>query len=359
MNAPFGITRLLKRRKTTGLVILCATKNLGFTTSSDPSPDFIQDDPVKYFIQQPGKEKTIYRSYEISYYAALLRGSCVNLSCRFNHNTLHHSVILALVILLGIISGCATVEKPPSLPLPAPSTGRFLDIQKSYAPTGEETLALRKLPVNSSDAVSPFVSSADVYIIVHPGYGIFFQNLLRDKHAESKYILLNKQFENETAFISSKAASGATIILILPGNFETESVAPQSFISYLNRTAGPGPSVFYMTTKSSSSGNIAKDDMINLVTFLYNVKAERVMVGGGYIGRCQKEFHNELTSFLPKLVYIVPEISTISPEDISALKATTIFESIQQQNYTLVNQFIDRRSGNASTNILSILPPQN
>lgn len=284
----------------------------------------------------------------------------MKLSYRYNHNALHRKAVLILVI-LAVISGCATGNGPSSPVSAGPagsvvSVGPFGDILESYAPTGEP-LHVKELPRSSPRAQRPVADASDVYIIVHPGYGVFFQDLVKEKHAESKYLLLHKQFENEAAFLTSRAASGATIILVLPGNFMTESVAPESFVSYLNKTA-KGPSVYYMTSKTSNSGHIDKDVMIDLFAFLKSVKAERIMIGGGYVGRCQGEFFSELTSYgSAEGTYIVPEISTISPVDITAQEASDAFEAMQFQNYTLVSRFIGKKTKNVKPNILSISPP--
>jgi hypothetical protein len=113
-----------------------------------------------------------------------------------------------------------------------------------------------------------------------------------------------------------------------------------------------------MTSKTSSSGDIATDDMVKLFEFLKSVKAERIMVGGGYVGRCQGEFFSELTSYRStEGTYIVPEISTISPVDISAQEAAEAFEAMQLQNYSLVRRFIGKKAKNAKANILSIPSP--
>ena len=260
-----------------------------------------------------------------------------------------YRALLVLVILVAL-SFCSVIDNPASAASP------FAKITDNYAATGEP-LKIKKLPGNSTTLSSSPTGSADVYIMVHPGYGVFFQSRPGETDGDAKYLLLNQQFENEIEFISSKAASGATMILVLPGQFETEGVAPRSFISYLNKTAGIGPALYYMTSKSTNSGNIVADDMINLATFLLGVKAERIMVGGGFIGRCQKEFFNELTSYLSKnIVYIVPEISTISPEDISAREASAILEGMRRQNYSLVKQFIDKKAKDSAANVLSIPP---
>ncbi len=300
--------------------------------------------------------KSVYKKNKMSYYAATFygNGSGMKLSSPiYKYNAPHRGLVLVLVI-LAVISGCATGNGASS-PVSAVSVGPFGDILKSYAPTGEP-LNIKKLPADSTGS-PPVVSAADVYIIVHPGYGVFFQNLAKENHAESKYLLLNKQFENEAAFISSRAAAGATIILVLPGNFMTESVAPESFVSYLNKTA-KGPSVYYITSKTSSSGEIAADDTLNVFAFLLRVKAERIMIGGGYVGRCQGEFYYDMISYgNAERTYIVPEISTISPVDITAQEASDAFEAMQFQNYTLVSRFIGKKAKNAKPNILSIPQP--
>ncbi len=190
--------------------------------------------------------------------------------------------------------------------------------------------------------------------MVHPGYSLFFRDANHSQYPEAKYALLSRQFDNEARFIARAARADKVVILIIPGNYGTESIAPLSYISYLNETAGPGQSVFYLLSESASNGTVSMNDMVELYHFLNRFKAGRVMVGGGFIGRCQREFYNQLTVYYNKMTaYIVPEISTISPDDISEEEAGKILEGIEQQDYTSVRSFINKKLDGAA-NFLSI-----
>ncbi len=214
---------------------------------------------------------------------------------------------------------------------------------------------LTKIPAPLASTNRPALAS-EIYVIVHPAYGVFFQNLDREQLAEVKYRLLKKQFETEKKFIAEQAASGATLILVLPGK-TADGDFPRTYPfyrSYLNTTAGTGSSVFFIYSDTSSSGAIPQDEMMSLYYFIRGLKPARVMVAGGYIGRCQREFYNELTNYIEKTqVFIVPQLSTISPDDVTEEEAEQILRGLEQQDYSLVKKFIDKRTG-ATVNILPL-----
>jgi hypothetical protein len=231
---------------------------------------------------------------------------------------------------------------------------RFTDIIGSY-PETQEPLRIRKLTGSSLSSLPDLQASSDIFIIVHPAYSLFFHDKNRSKYLEAKFDLMSAQLHNEAQFIADAARAGKIVILIVPGNYNAESEAPGSYTSYLNKTAGTGQSVFYLFSESANSGSISTDDMVNLYRFLDGAKAGKVLIGGGYIGRCQKEFYGELTTFFTKAAsFIVPEISTISPDDISETEAKAILDSIKQHDYRLVKKFIDKKLENP--NLLSIPP---
>jgi hypothetical protein len=269
-------------------------------------------------------------------------------------NSKYFTTSLLLKAFLGIVltvSGCATVSDPLS-----PSR-QFTDIVNSF-PAQQEQLAfpdLTKIPAPLTSATRPAPAS-DVYVIVHPAYAVFFQSLGKEDFADAKYRLLKKQFETEKNFIAKQAAAGATIILVLPGK-TADGVFPASYPSYrdyLNKTAGAGNSVFFIYSETSSSGAIPQNEMMSLYYFIRGLKPARVMVAGGYIGRCQREFYNELTNYIEKSqVFIVPQLSTISPDDVTEKEAEQILQGLERKDYTLVKQFIDKKTG-ASANILPL-----
>jgi hypothetical protein len=81
-----------------------------------------------------------------------------------------------------------------------------------------------------------------------------------------------------------------------------------------------------------------------------------VLIGGGYIGRCQREFYTQLKSYLGQgsmPIFIVPEYSTISPDDISDSEARYIVTRVRQQDYSPVVDFINKKT-KGQADLLSI-----
>ena len=239
------------------------------------------------------------------------------------------------------LAGCATVEDPLS-----PSR-QFAEILNRF-PATQGQLQFPDLTRIPALVTAATPSTPEVYVIVHPAYAIFFQTPGKENFAEAKYRLMKKQFETERDFIAARAASGATTILVLPGK-SSDGAFPAiypSYREYLNRTAGAGSSVSFIYSETSSSGAIPQREMLSLYYFIRALRPERVMVAGGYIGRCQKEFFNELTNYLEKSqVFIVPQLSTISPDDVTDQEAEQLLNGLEKQDYTLVKQFIEKRIG--------------
>lgn len=247
---------------------------------------------------------------------------------------------------LFLLVGCATVDVSDS------ELRRFFDTVKRY-PGTREPLMIRKLTATSFNTIPNVPDSPDVFIMVHPAYSLFFGDPNKSKYTNAKYALLARQFEIEARFISEASSIGKIVVLVIPGNYQSESVAPQSYTAYLNTTAA-GQTVFYLFSESARSGSISMNDMVDLYRFLQGIKAGKILIGGGYIGRCQKEFYNELTTYFSEgSSYIVPELSTISPDDISETEAANILESIERQDYTTVRKFIDKKLDEAA-NVLSL-----
>ncbi len=245
--------------------------------------------------------------------------------------------------LIFLLSGCAQ----------QPLSKRFDEVLSRY-PQTREPLRIQKLTGTADGVIPKDPGRVDVYIIVHPAYALFFSGPKKGPYAEAKYNLLKRQLDNEARFIAGLAQSGKVLIMIIPGNYASDSVAPLSYISYLNAAASTSRSVFYLFSESSGSGTIAMDDMLNLYQFLRKIKVGKVLVGGGYIGRCQREFYNQFTSYFDRTqAYIVPEFSAISPEDVSEKEAAHIFTGLQRQDYAPLRLFIGRKLGD-TVNILSL-----
>lgn len=252
---------------------------------------------------------------------------------------------VALVCLVLLLTGCA---EPPVVP-----TKRFTEILYRY-PQAQEPLQFPMLSSVSAEAIASSLPSKTVTIIVHPAYSLFFRDERRSTYTESKYDLLKFQLDNEARFMSEFARSGNLLLLILPGKYQKDSIAPLSYTFYLNATTNGGTAVFFLYSETSSSGTLSVDTVLTLHDFLSRLKPNLILVGGGFIGRCQREFYNQLVTYIEqKASFIVPEISTISPDDITDEEAAAILASVRAKDYTPVMKFIQRKNKGAA-NVLPV-----
>jgi hypothetical protein len=197
--------------------------------------------------------------------------------------------------------------------------------------------------------------SRPVTIIVHPAYALFFREEHKSRYTAEKYDLLKYQLDSEAEFIRRAAVSGNPLILVLPGNYQEESVAPLSYTAYVNTVSGGSPTVTYVYSDSASSGSLSTETMVTLYGFLRAVGATDVLIGGGFIGRCQREFYTQLAAFMGNVpMSVVPEISSISPDDVSTGESRNILNSIRSGDYSLVRKFIQKKGGPAITSLPKI-----
>jgi len=246
------------------------------------------------------------------------------------------------LLVLLVAAGCTSADTPAK---------SFTEILYRY-PQSQEPLGIARLSVSSADAVPLSLRGKAVTIMVHPAYSLFFREERRSTYSEAKYDLLKFQLDNEARFIGEIAKSDNLLILVLPGNYQQDSLAPLSYTFYLNSSTKSGPLVYYISSETSSSGSLSMDTMVTLYGFLQRVKADKVLIGGGYIGRCQREFYNQITTYVDKIpAFIVPEISSISPDDIDNDEAQAIVKSLQRRDYGPVKKFIEKK-GQGKANVL-------
>lgn len=254
--------------------------------------------------------------------------------------------LLSLVAVTVLLSaGCASEVRAK----------RFNELLQLY-PGTQQSLNIRPLP----DSLNPSgpQSFTAVTIVVHPGYALFFRNEKRNTYSEAKYDLLEYQLFEETRYIREAATSGTLLILVLPGNFEKDSIAPSSYISYLNSMVGASATVYYIRSETTHSGVIPLATTVKLHGFLRNVRADKILLGGGFIGRCQGEFYKQFTTYVEHVpTFIVPEISTLSPDDISSSEARDILAGIRKNDYhELIEIITSSKNGEANTLSLNPLP---
>ncbi|MBI5076205.1 MAG: hypothetical protein HZB62_13705 [Nitrospirae bacterium] len=316
--------------------------------------------------------------------------------------------LFSLLFCIAFFAGCASVPTQnvaPVLPFDDKSLGEFLeqkqqhigavmdavekrnqDIEKDphWISWAYSKLGIRKLqdipPSSYGDYAKYIDSSKSVYIFVHPSYYLFFHSnkpqvvrppmdqkdslvdlFLREPQIKAIKRLEQEQQRNEKNFLEYLTMDEKLVILLLPRNYRTTNSytymnSNDEYARYLNEIANGSPSVIYMESESASVGRLLSEDLVVLLSFLEAVGAKSVLIGGGYVGRCQKEFYNYVTKYsFGSNYFIVPEISTFSPEDITESTAGRFFEN-DQINLMASSEFILNKTP-SNTN-LQHLPPQ-
>lgn len=214
-------------------------------------------------------------------------------------------------------------------------------LQEAYR--GLMVRRLNDIPRGDFSAYRQYLVNQEVYIIVHPGYFAFFENenpypprettglypaenLMEriGRYAASEHQNLLIMVEEERLlreFLEFMAADKRLVILILPGDFRRNVSAktpggPDEYVRYINDLTNGSESIIYMETEKQSSGYLTRQDLESLSTFLAHTGAKRVMFGGGYVGKCLDNFFSQFAGiFRQGNVYLVPEISAVSPMD--------------------------------------------
>ncbi len=270
----------------------------------------------------------------------------------FRFKSIHTGTAIAvLLIIMPALAthGCSTSESSSRKHI------KFEEVLAEFPPTKEE-LKLTNLAITNiqDNRFAKYYSSGNAYIIVHPAYGAFFHKEKKRGYSSIKRDMMIAQFNNEMDFIKEHVSNGAMVILIVPAEYKSKIPHPESYTRYLNELADGKDNLFFIYSSDTSTGNISAENMVRLYEFLHSIEAQNVLLGGGYIGRCQKEFYEQFSQYFESgSVHIVPEISSISPDDISTKKALDVLDSLEEGDFKPVERFIKKELGRRA-NILSV-----
>ncbi|HWR58209.1 MAG TPA: hypothetical protein VN328_04900, partial [Thermodesulfovibrionales bacterium] len=85
---------------------------------------------------------------------------------------------------------------------------------------------------------------------------------------------------------------------------------------YINSVTNESESVLYLYSKKPNNGHLTDESREQLLKFIEEVKPETILIGGGYLGRCVRDFYGDLTASIGReKVSIAAEITAISSED--------------------------------------------
>ncbi len=191
-----------------------------------------------------------------------------------------------------------------------------------------------------------YVAPEGVYILVHPAFFSFFhaqrlrggpqeernvvERLLALPPRDAEMALLQAQERRTRDFLEIASTQRKLVILILPRRYKRYKgyvyrKGPDEYTRYLNEVTNESPSVLYLESRSATRGYLRDAELAALVEFLAAVDAPKVLIGGGYIGRCLEDFYAGLTEdYGEEGIYIVPELSDVSPTELNARLAAKL-----------------------------------
>lgn len=222
-------------------------------------------------------------------------------------------------------------------------------IKKSY-----ENLMVRRLTNISSkeyEAYRQYLDNGAAYIIIHPAFFTFFhyskkknrgnnqddlyklnivEHLLRKEPKTSKFAVMQAQERRLRDFMEFKSTQNKLVILVVPQKYGeysgyTYRNGPDEYMRFLNEITNFSHSVLFVESRSPNRGYLNDEDAMKLMELLLSIKADKVYVGGGYIGRCMEDFYNLISrNYGTEGLFVVPELSDISPRELNNRMSTKL-----------------------------------
>lgn len=280
--------------------------------------------------------------------------------------------IIAFAIALLVILGCASSKSPqiarldqsmimtPSGASDIPpeeidsivkkieERNRTVEDNPEWIKRSYENLLIRRL-TNISSTEFPqyrkYLDNGAAYILVHPAFFTFFhytkkknrdndpeelyklntiEFLLRLKPSTPQFAVLQAQERRMRDFMEFKSTQKKLLIVVIPDKYweysgYTYRNGLDEYKRFLNEATNFSGSVVFVESRSPNRGYLTDDDAVKLMEFLLSIKAEKIYVGGGYVGRCLEDFYSLLTrEYGSKGIFVVPELSDISPRELNS-----------------------------------------
>jgi hypothetical protein len=234
---------------------------------------------------------------------------------------------------------------------------RTVEDDQEWIKASYENLMVRRL-INVSSSEYPnyrkYLDDGAAYIVVHPAFFTFFhytkkkkrrndtedmyklnivEFLLRINPSTPQFAVLQAQERRMRDFLEFKSTQKKLVIIVIPKNYNSYSGytyrnMQDEYRRFLNEASNFSSSVLFVESRSPNRGYLTDDDAVKLMEFLLSIKADKVFVGGGYVGRCLEDFYGLITQeYGTKGIFVVPELSDISPRELNSSMASSLLQS--------------------------------
>ncbi len=179
-----------------------------------------------------------------------------------------------------------------------------------------------------------YLDDGGLYVIVHPAYSFFFHderpyyaagNTVDSFLNETTYTkssrFLREQERSLRDFLEITSTRKRLIVLVLPGGYQDYhgyiyKDGTDMFALYVNSVTNNSESVLYLYSERPDRGRLSKESKKRLLEFFRSVRPEKIILGGGYLGRCIQDFYRDFSSSAyGEKMAIAGEISSFSRDD--------------------------------------------
>ena len=297
-------------------------------------------------------------------------------------------LLCAVPSLLAFAPGCATAPSSPSAQVFSDAT--IADARSVFSRIDEENRTTkrssawigqaygpllvrnyRSLDADATQRLRSTVKDQEAYIIVHPAYYTFFmhdyekvpvaddtgagfptRNLaerLRDALPgdQVNYRVMWEQERLIRDFLEYMASKQRLVLLVLPHDFRSTAVyhSPRGldeYVRFINEVTDGSPATLYLESITWDTGTVSAEEARNLRDFLSALGVQRILLGGGYVGKCLDNFYESLRTVYPyDDVSFVPELTSISPRDMASDKLRFL-RSDGRLNMKVVRRYFDK-----------------
>lgn len=258
---------------------------------------------------------------------------------------------LILTLFIGLLAGCASKTVIP-LGVYYPKDLPDLDLIRSSVENRNKTIeshpqwrmiasqrimsrSLEEIPASEYKSFKDYLDDGVMYIIVHPAYYFFFHDendfftsakeldiYINEDAFTKRDLFMREQERSLRDFLEITSTRNRLLLLILPDNYREYSgykykYGEDEFARYINEVSNDSKATIYLYSEKPNRGMLSSEMRNRLINFIRVVNPDKIVIGGGYLGRCLEDFYRQLSQFFKdEIIEIEPWISAISPEDL-------------------------------------------